>query len=105
MAAIANTKPKPTERKTIIRAKPPVPGGVRHTCLFCDMNEYSTLSKLEQMEIFELKEDITEIWETNKVLANKLKSMNDDASKLKKMNSEMENFFGQIPLRNLTTTI
>jgi hypothetical protein len=76
MAAIAITKP--TESKKIMRADAPVKGGVRHPSLFCDLKEYSTLSKQEQKELFALQEDIIEIWETNHVLANKLKSMNDD---------------------------
>ena len=76
MAAIDITKP--TERKIIMYANAPVIGGVRHPCLFCDLKEYSTLSKQEQMELFALQEDIIEIWEINHVLANKLKSMKDD---------------------------
>ena len=103
MAAIAITKP--TERKKIIRAQAPVTGGVRHPCLFCDMKEYSTLSKQEQRELFALQEDIIEIWETNHSLANKLKSMNDDEIKIKKMNYEMQVFLDQIPPGNLTATI
>ena len=103
MAAIAITKP--TESKKIMRADAPVKGGVRHPCLFCDLKEYSTLSKQEQKELFALQEDIIEIWETNHVLANKLKSMNDDENKIKKMNNEIQVFLNQIPLGNLTATI
>ena len=60
----------------------------------------------EQMEIFTLQEDIIEIWETNKVLAEKIISMimNDDEKKVKKMNSEMQHFFDPIPFSNLTAT-
>ena len=104
MAAIAITKLKPTETKKIICVNAPETG-VRHPCLFCDMKEYSTLSMQEQKELFALQEDIIEIWETNRELAEKLKSMNDDETKMKKMNCEMEDFFSNITVGNLTATI
>jgi len=103
MAAIAITKP--SEAKKIIRAIAPEAGGVRYPCLLCDTKEYSSLSNQEQMELFNLQEDILEIWETNQRLAERLKCMNDDENRIKKMNSEMQHFFDQIPLGNLTSTI
>ena len=103
MAAIAITQS--TEMKKYFHAIAPETGGVRHPCLFCDMKEYSTLSMQEQKELFALQEDIIEIWETNRDLAEKLKSMNDDETKMKKMNCEMEDFFSNIPVGNLTATI
>ena len=103
MAAIAITKP--TEMKEKFRANAPETGGVRHSCPTIDMTEYSTLSMQEQMEISTLQEDIIGLWETNRELAEKLKSMNDEETKMKKMNSEMEDFFSNIPLDNLIATI
>ena len=103
--ASATAKLKPTESKKIIRAIAPKTGGVRYPCLLCDMKDYSTWSTQEQMEIFNLQEEIIEIWETNRCMAEKLKSMKEDEKKLKSMNDEMQLFFSKIPLGNLTATI
>ena len=98
MAAIAISKP--TEAKKIYRANAPETEGVR-----LDNKEYSTWSTQEQMDIFSLQEEIIQLWETNRSMAEKQTSMKDDEIKLKSMNDEMQEFFSKIPQGNLSTTV
>ena len=84
----------------VIQAKAPTTGGVRYCCLFCNGNGYTNKEEDEQREIFNLLNDIGNLWAENFELKQKINLFDNEEEKMKIMNLGMEAFFTKIPLGN-----
>ena len=78
MAAIAITKPKPTEEKVIVRAKAPKTGGARHPCIFCDSKGYSRKEEQEQRKLLSLMIDCENLRHENYRREKKLRYLDKE---------------------------
>ena len=84
----------------VIQAKAPTTGGVHYCCLFCNGNGYTNKEEDEQREIFNLLNDIGNLWAENFELKQKINLFDNEEKKMKIMNLGMEAFFTKIPLGN-----
>ena len=87
MAAIAIQKPRA-----------PKTCGARYPCVFCESRGYTNKEKKAQHELLDLMSETEFLRQGNYRRERKLRKLEIDMKKVAKMNIEMEDFFGNLPV-------